>query len=160
MSENDEIKRDLETIRAIAEVLEDTGLSEVEIERGKLRLRVSRGSPAPVHAAMAPQPVMAPPAQQQAAPAPAANDAADAPPADHPGAVRSPMVGTAYLSPSPGAAPFITQGGQVAEGQTVLIVEAMKTMNEIKAPKAGKVAQILARDAEPVEYDEVLLVIE
>ena len=160
MSENDEIKRDLETIRAIAEVLEDTGLSEVEIERGKLRLRVSRGSPAPVHTAMAPQ-MMAAPAPQAAPAAPSAGDAATSPSAaSHPGAVRSPMVGTAYLSPSPGAAPFITQGGQVAEGQTVLIVEAMKTMNEIKAPKAGTVKEILARDAEPVEYDEVLLIVE
>ena len=157
MSENDEIKRDLETIRALAEVLEDTGLSEVEIERGKLRLRVSRGGQL-VHAAMAPPPVPQTPQTPQT-PVPA-NDGPGQGAADHPGAVRSPMVGTAYLSPSPGAAPFVAEGAQVAQGQTVLIVEAMKTMNEIKAPTAGTVKQILARDAEPVEYDEVLLVIE
>lgn len=152
MSENDEIKRDLETIRAIADVLEETGLSEVEIERGKLRLRVSRGGGQIVHAAP-PAPV---PAASPSVPA----DGAAAPAAEHPGAVRCPMVGTAYLSPSPGAAPFIAEGAMVAQGQTILIVEAMKTMNEIKAPKAGTVKQIMARDAEPVEYDEVLLVIE
>ena len=154
MSEHDEIEKDLATIRAIAEVLEETGLSEVEIERGKLRLRVSRGGQM-VQAAM---PAAAAPAPQAAAPA--NDEPADAAGADHPGAVRSPMVGTAYLSPSPGAAPFVSEGAQVAQGQTVLIVEAMKTMNEIKAPRAGVVKQMLARDAEPVEYDEVLLVIE
>ena len=150
MADGDKIERDLETIRSLAAVLEETGLTEVEIERGSLRLRVSRGvapAAATVHAAA---PLPAPAAQ--AAPAAAAADA--------PGAVRSPMVGTAYLSPSPGAAPFVTEGTQVAQGQTVMIVEAMKTMNEIKAPQAGTVRAIHARDAEPVEYDEILLVIE
>ena len=156
---DDEITKDLDAIRAIAQVLEETGLSEVEIERGKLRLRVSRGGGQVTYAAPAPIPAMTPPqpAHQGAGQAAPANDPK---PAEHPGAVRSPMVGTAYLSPSPGAAPFITPGAQVAQGQTVLIVEAMKTMNEIKAPRAGTVTDILARDAEPVEYDEVLLVIE
>lgn len=148
---DDDITKDLDAIRAIAGVLEETGLSEVEIERGKLRMRVSRGGGQVVHAAPAPMP-----SAPHATPAPAN----DPKPAEHPGAVRSPMVGTAYLSPSPGAAPFIQQGAQVTAGQTVLIVEAMKTMNEIKAPRAGTVTDILARDAEPVEYDEVLLVIE
>ena len=153
---DDDLSRDLDAIRAIAGVLEETGLAEVEIERGKLRLRVSRGGGVAAYAA---PPASASPARAT----PPANDAGDrgtADAGDHPGAVRSPMVGTAYLSPSPGAAPFITQGAQVAQGQTVLIVEAMKTMNEIKAPRAGTVSEILARDAEPVEYDEVLLVIE
>ena len=155
MSDTDDVKRDLDAIRAIAKVLEETGLSEVEIERGKLRLRVSRGAAQPTAAHVVPAaPAPAQPSQPQAVPA---NDAA---PTDHPGAVRSPMVGTAYLSPSPDAPPFISEGAQVAQGQTVLIVEAMKTMNEIKAPRAGTVTRILATDAEPVEYDEVLLVIE
>ena len=150
MADGDKIERDLETIRSLAAVLEETGLTEVEIERGSLRLRVSRGV-APAAAAVHPAAPLPAPAAQ-AAPAAAAADA--------PGAVRSPMVGTAYLSPSPGAAPFVTEGTQVAQGQTVMIVEAMKTMNEIKAPQAGTVRAIHARDAEPVEYDEILLVIE
>ena len=148
----DKIERDLDTIRALAGVLEETGLTEVEIERGSLRLRVSRG--AGVAVASAPMAAALPPA------APAAAPAASAPAADAPGAVRSPMVGTAYLAPSPGAAPFVAEGAQVSQGQTVMIIEAMKTMNEIKAPKAGTVRAIHAREAEPVEYDEVLMVIE
>ena len=147
----DKVERDLDTIRALASVLEETGLTEVEIERGSLRLRVSRGA----SVGMASLPAVAP-APAAAAPSQSAAPSAQA---DAPGAVRSPMVGTAYLSPSPGAAPFVTEGAQVAQGQTVMIVEAMKTMNEIKAPQAGTVRAIHARDAEPVEYDEILMVI-
>lgn len=150
MDHESDVEQDLNTIRALALVLTETGLTEVEVERGDLRLRVSRGGTVTNVQAAVPSP----------GGVPAASPANDAKPAEHPGAVRSPMVGTAYLSPSPGAAPFIQQGAQVAAGQTVLIVEAMKTMNEIKAPRAGTVTDILARDAEPVEYDEVLLVIE
>ena len=156
MADADKIERDLETIRALADVLEETGLTEVEIERGSLRLRVSRG----VAIAAAAAPPQVAPASGVATGAPGSSEGAAPAAADHPGAVRSPMVGTAYLAPSPGAAPFIAEGAQVAQGQTVMIVEAMKTMNEIKAPKAGIVRAIHARDAEPVEYDEVLLVIE
>ncbi|WP_031551048.1 acetyl-CoA carboxylase biotin carboxyl carrier protein [Parvularcula oceani] len=155
MAESDKIERDLDAIRALAEVLDETGLSEVEIERGSLRLRVSRGVSTVSAQAPAAGHAPAQPAQQAPAPetpGPVSND--------HPGAVRSPMVGTAYLSPSPGAAPFVTVGATVSQGQTVMIVEAMKTMNEIKAPSAGTVKEILARDAEPVEFDEVLLIVE
>ncbi|MBB4659859.1 acetyl-CoA carboxylase biotin carboxyl carrier protein [Parvularcula dongshanensis] len=151
MSEAEKMERDLEAIRALAGVLDETGLSEVEIERGGLRLRVSKGQVVSTVAAPAA-------ATSVAAPAPAGTPAA-VPAAPEAGAVRSPMVGTAYLSPSPGAAPFVTVGAQVSQGQTVMIVEAMKTMNEIKAPHAGTVKEILARDAEPVEYDETLLII-
>ena len=141
-------------IRELAGILEETGLTEIEIEKDNTRLRVSRQGGVAAIAAPAP----AAPAAPVAAPAPAA--AAPAPGASHPGAVKSPMVGTAYLSPSPGAEPFIREGGQVTEGQTVLIVEAMKTMNPITAPRSGTVTKIIVSDAQPVEFDEPLLIIE
>ncbi|MCQ8185093.1 acetyl-CoA carboxylase biotin carboxyl carrier protein [Parvularcula maris] len=153
---------DLQVVRELANVLADSGLTEIELERGGLKLRVVK-DPAPVMIeASAPsyqQPQMAPAAApaQAAAAAPAAEAAPAAPSGE---AVRSPMVGTAYLSPSPDADPFVSVGTQVEAGQTLMIVEAMKTMNEIKAPRAGKVAAILARNAEPVEYDEPLLTLE
>ncbi|GJL91485.1 acetyl-CoA carboxylase biotin carboxyl carrier protein [Hyphococcus sp.] len=141
-------------IRELAGILEETGLTEIEIEKDAVRLRVSRQGGAvayvPAPAAAAAAPATAP----QAAPAPAASTAT------HPGAVKSPMVGTVYLSPSPGADPFAREGSQVNEGQTVLIVEAMKTMNPIVAPRAGKILKILVTDAQPVEFDEPLLIIE
>jgi len=141
-------------IRELAGILEETGLTEIEIERDGARLRVSRqGGAAPI-AAVAPAPAAPAPAAP-ASPAPAAPAATD-----HPGAVKSPMVGTAYLSPSPGAAPFVSEGGNVSEGQTVMIVEAMKTMNPITAPRSGRVTKILVSDSQPVEFDEPLLVIE
>lgn len=139
-------------IRELAGILEETGLTEIEIEKDEVRLRVSRQGGAMVQA-----PSLAP-AAPVSVPAPAAQPA---PAADaHAGAVRSPMVGTAYLSPSPGADPFIKEGGQVSEGQTVMIVEAMKTMNPIAAPRSGTVTKILVSDAQPVEFDEPLLIIE
>ncbi len=141
-----------EWIRELAGILEETGLTEVEIEKNNLRLRVSRqGGAAPIMAA-APAPALAP-VQAQPAPAAAAGG-------DHPGAVKSPMVGTAYLSPSPGADPFIREGAEVKEGQTVVIVEAMKTMNPIAAPKSGTVTKIFVTDAQAVEFDEPMLIIE
>ena len=142
---------DTAEIRALAQILADTGLTEIEIAEGDTRIRVAR-APAPV-TAYAPY-----------APAPAA--AAAAPPAaepddaDHPGAVTSPMVGVAYLSAEPGAAPFITPGQVVSVGQTLLLIEAMKTFNTIRAPQAGTVARILVASGVPVEFGEVLLVIE
>ncbi len=139
-----------EWIRELAGILKETGLTEIEIERDDTRLRVSRQGGV---AALAPAPTAA-------APQPAAAPAAPAAPAAHPGAVKSPMVGTAYLAPSPGAEPFVREGTEVAEGQTVMIVEAMKTMNPIVAPRSGKVAKILVSDAQPVEFDEPLLIIE
>jgi acetyl-CoA carboxylase biotin carboxyl carrier protein len=144
-----------EWIRELAGILEETGLTEIEIEKDAVRLRVSRqGGIASMVAAAAPAPA---PAQSAPGAAPAAPPPAES---DHPGAVRSPMVGTAYLSPAPGADPFTREGSQVSEGQTIMIVEAMKTMNPIAAPRSGKVAKILVSDAQPVEFDEPLLIIE
>lgn len=139
-------------IRELAGILEETGLTEVEIEKEGLRLRVSRQAGVSHTTVPAPAPPAAPPSQ--------APPAAETPGRDHPGAVRSPMVGTAYLSPSPGADPFIREGAEVSEGQTVMIIEAMKTMNPIAAPRAGKISKILVSDAQPVEFDEPLLIIE
>lgn len=158
MADSSKLENDLNAIRALAEVLEDTGLSEIEIERGPLRLRVSKGvqavaSVAAAAPAVAPAPAAAP--APQAAPAITEENAAN-----HPGAVTSPMVGTAYMASSPGSAPFVSEGASVSEGQTLMIVEAMKTMNEIKSPRSGKVTKILARDAEPVEFGEALMIIE
>lgn len=143
-------------IRELAGILEETGLTEIEIEKNEVRLRVSRqGAPAAPVVAAAPVLAAAPAA------APAAPAAATAPAsADHPGAVKSPMVGTAYLAASPGAEPFVTEGASVREGQTILIVEAMKTMNPITAPRSGTVTKVLVSDAQPVEFDEALLIIE
>lgn len=147
------------TIKELAELLTETDLSEIEIESGDLRIRVARELNA---TAVVAAPAAAP------APAPAASAAAAAEPAeapqpagaDHPGAVTSPMVGTAYLSPEPGASAFVKVGDSVSEGQTLLIVEAMKTMNPIAAPKSGKVAQIIINNEQPVEFGEVLMIIE
>jgi acetyl-CoA carboxylase biotin carboxyl carrier protein len=144
-------KVDKDAIRELAALLEETGLSEIEIEDDDKRLRVSRASaPAPAPAAPAPPP-------------PAAAGEAGGGPENwttHAGAVTSPMVGTAYVAPEPDAAPFVQVGDEVAEGQTLLIVEAMKTMNPIPAPWAGKITRILVENAAPVEFGEVLMVIE
>ncbi len=146
-------------IRDLAELLNATDLTEIEVEQAGMRVRVSRQlSAAPVSYAVAgPQPAAAPMRSEAvAAPAPVA----PADPAKHPGAVTSPMVGTVYVSPKPGDPPFVTLGATVKEGQTLLIIEAMKTMNPLPAPRAGKVTQILVADASPVEYGQVLMVIE
>jgi acetyl-CoA carboxylase biotin carboxyl carrier protein len=132
-------------------LLEETGLSEIEIEQDDNRIRVGRGGGRVVAAAA---PAAAAPAA--AAPAPAAS----ADPAKHPGAITSPMVGTAYLAPSPGAKPFIDVGSHVKTGDTILIVEAMKTMNQITATRSGKVVQILVEDGQPVEFGEALVIVE
>lgn len=137
-------------IRELAGILEETGLTEIEIEKDAVRLRVSRQGGIASFSAPAPAPAPATPA----APPPAAAAT------DHPGAVKSPMVGTAYLSPSPGADPFVKEGAQVNEGQTVMIVEAMKTMNPITAPRSGTVTKVIVSDAQPVEFDDPLLIIE
>jgi len=148
---------DSKTIKEIAELLNDTGLSEIEVETGDLRIRVARQATAVTATIPAPAPVAAAPA---AAPAPAAEAPAPSNAADHPGAVKSPMVGTAYLAPEPGAAEFIKVGDQVSAGQTLVIIEAMKTMNPIAAPKAGKIVDIIVANEQPVEFDEVLVIIE
>ncbi len=144
-------------IRDLANILNETDLTEIEVEQDDLRIRVSRaGTPQYVQA-----PIAAPVAAASAAPASAA--AVAAAPADarnNKNAVTAPMVGTAYLSPAPGARPFVEVGSTVKEGQTILIIEAMKTMNQIPAPRSGKVTEILVSDASPVEYGEPLIVIE
>jgi len=146
---------DEDAIRGLAELLNDTGLSEIEVEQKGLRIRVARNVSATVMAP-APQPVAA--AEAAPAPQPAADPDADL--ATHPGAVTSPMVGTAYRAPEPGAAPFVDVGTAVERGQTLMIVEAMKTMNHIPAPRAGTVSAILVENGQPVEYGEPLMIIE
>ena len=149
---------DRELIHELADLLEETGLDEIEIEQNGMRVRVAR-RPTVVHVppqvdesiarAAAVPPVAVP------MPAPAPVD-----PAKHPGAVTSPMVGTAYRAPEPGARPFVDIGSQVKTGDTLLIVEAMKTMNQIPAPRAGTVTQILFEDGQPVEYGQPLMIVE
>jgi acetyl-CoA carboxylase biotin carboxyl carrier protein len=150
---------DTALVRELAELLNETGLTEIEVEDDDRKIRVSRGavaSAAPVYAA-APAPAAAAPAPAAAAPA-AAEPAAPAGP-DMTKAVKSPMVGTCYLTPEPGAAPFVAVGKAVKEGDTLLIVEAMKVMNPITAPRAGTVSAILVDNAQPVEFDQPLVVI-
>jgi acetyl-CoA carboxylase biotin carboxyl carrier protein len=141
---------DEDLIRGLAKLLDETGLTDIEIERDGLRVKIGR-------AARAVQ-VAAPPAVPLAAAAPLAPATND--PAKHPGAVPSPMVGTAYLASSPGARPFVDIGQPVKAGETLLIIEAMKTMNQIPAPRSGTVTQILVEDGQPVEYGEALVIIE
>jgi acetyl-CoA carboxylase biotin carboxyl carrier protein len=145
-------------IRDLAELLAETGLSEIEIEREGMRVRVARqlNVAAPMYAAPPPPAAGGAVAAPAAAPAPAA--AVD--PSKHPGAVPSPMVGTAYLAPDPSAPPFVEVGARVAQGQTIMIIEAMKTMNQIPAPKAGVVTAILVGNGQPVEFGEPLAIIE
>ncbi len=153
--QSDNKKFDTALIRDLAVLLDETNLSEIELEQGDTRIRVARqvSINAPVSVA-APAPAAAAAAPVAAAPAPAADAAT------HPGTITSPMVGTAYLSPEPGAEPFIQVGDKVTEGQAILIVEAMKTMNQIPATKTGTVKQILVEDAQPVEFGEPLIVVE
>ncbi|MGM4956912.1 acetyl-CoA carboxylase biotin carboxyl carrier protein [Bradyrhizobium sp. 604_D8_N2_3] len=142
-------------VRELALLLDETSLTEIEIERAGLRLRVARNISV---AATMPMQMAAAPAILPAAAAVAAPAAADL--SKHPGAVISPMVGTAYWAPEPGAKPFIEVGSKVSVGQTLLIIEAMKTMNQIPSPRAGTVTQILVEDGQPVEYGEPLVIIE
>lgn len=145
-------------IRDLANILNDTDLTEIEVQQDELRIRVSRNIPAAQYVqAAAPQYAPAPaPAASPAAPAivaaPAGRDLSNA--------VTAPMVGTVYLSSAPGARAFVEVGAMVKEGQTLLIIEAMKTMNQIPAPRSGKVTEIIVNDAQPVEYGEPLIVIE
>jgi acetyl-CoA carboxylase biotin carboxyl carrier protein len=143
---------DKDLIRELAALLDETGLTEIEIERAGLRVRVGRGTTT-VHTAT-------PAAASQSAPAPVPSTATLADPGKHPGAVASPMVGTAYRSPAPGTPPFIDIGSKVSAGDPLLIIEAMKTMNQIPAPRAGTVTQILVEDGQPVEFGEPLVIIE
>ncbi|WP_432448942.1 acetyl-CoA carboxylase biotin carboxyl carrier protein [Aliiroseovarius marinus] len=158
---------DVAFIEALAKLLKENDLTELEVmrdygESDSLNVRVSRAKEVVQHIAA---PVAAAPAAP-AAPAAAAPAAVDAPaaasddPASHPGAVPSPMVGTAYLQPEPGAPSFVSVGDTVSEGQTVLIIEAMKTMNQIPAPRSGKISRILVEDGSPVEFGAPLMIIE
>jgi acetyl-CoA carboxylase biotin carboxyl carrier protein len=147
---------DQQLIRDLAQILDETNLTEIEVEQDDMRIRVCRQAAA-IHAA-APAPVYA---QAPAAPAPAPSSDRPATAADvSRNAVPSPMVGTAYSAAAPGSAPFIEIGQKVKEGQTLLIIEAMKTMNQIPSPRSGTVTAILFEDAQPVEYGEPLVVIE
>jgi acetyl-CoA carboxylase biotin carboxyl carrier protein len=142
-----------ETVRALARLLDETGVTEIEIEQNGLRVRVSRQT---IIAA----PAFATSGAAVMTPGIAAPNAAAADPARHPGLVTSPMVGTAYRSPEPSAKPFVDIGTSVKAGDTLLIIEAMKTMNQIPAPRAGVVTQILFEDAQPVEFGEPLVIVE
>lgn len=141
---------DGDSVKQLATILTETGLTEIEYDTGTLRIKVVRGGvAAPIYASP-----MALPGVPSGAPAAPTDIAAN------PGCLKSPMVGVAYLSPEPGAPAFIKVGDQVAEGQTVLIIEAMKTFNQVKAHKGGKVTQIMVTDKNPVEYGEPLMLIE
>ena len=141
---------DHDVIRELAKLLDETGLTEIEYERDGVSIRIARHG-------------IAPAMRGRSAEAPLGVPAAAAPASDpmqHPGLVASPMVGTAYLGPAPGARPFVEVGSAVKAGETLIIIEAMKTMNQIPAPRSGTVLQILVEDGQPVEYGEPLLVIE
>jgi acetyl-CoA carboxylase biotin carboxyl carrier protein len=150
-----DMRIEADLVRQLAELLNQNDLTEIEVEDGDRKIVVKRN----VTIAAASLPPAAAPA---AAPAPplAAASAPAASPASHPGAVKSPMVGTAFLAGEPGAKPFISPGQKVKEGETLLIIEAMKVMNPITAPRAGTVAQVLVIDAQPVEFDQPLVILE
>lgn len=147
---------DQQMIRELADLLNETGLTEIEWSEGPLKVRVTKGG-TPVYAAA---PVAAAAAAAAVAASGGAPAAAGSDEASHPGAVKSPMVGTVYVAAEPGAAPFVKVGDSVNAGQTVLIVEAMKTMNPITAPKGGRIARILIENQQPVEFGQPLLIIE
>ena len=138
---------DTDLIRSLAQLLEETGLSEIELGDGDRRIRVARNG-------------VRPPAAAEGNPAAPASKPPAAVDASHPGAVTSPVVGTLYTAPEPGAPPFVKLGDTVSEGQTLFVIEAMKVMNPIRAPRGGSVKEILAKNGEPVEYGEVLLILE
>jgi len=142
---------DHNVIRELAKLLEETGLTEIEFERDGVSIRVARQTGVPAPRARSADVTLASPAA--ALPPPLD-------PAQHPGIVASPMVGTAYLGPTPGARPFVEVGSQVKAGETLIIIEAMKTMNQIPTPRSGTVIQILVEDGQPVEYGEPLMIIE
>ncbi|HLJ22264.1 MAG TPA: acetyl-CoA carboxylase biotin carboxyl carrier protein [Stellaceae bacterium] len=151
MPNRSDLPIDSELVRTLAALLDETGLTEIEYSVGDRRIRVARTA-----AALAPTLNVAATTSAPIAEPPAAAVA----PVDHPGAVKAPMVGTAYIAPQPDQPPFVKLGDRVEEGRVLLIIEAMKVMNQIRAPKAGRVAEILIADGTPVEYGQVLMVIE
>jgi acetyl-CoA carboxylase biotin carboxyl carrier protein len=148
---------DEDLVRHLARLLEETGLTELEYDTGKVRVRVSRGGGAQM---VVSAPLIAAAAPVGTASASAGTSANAEAVASHPGAVTAPMVGTIYAAPEPGAPAFVKAGDSVIEGQVLFIIEAMKTMNPIRAPRSGTVTQIFAANAQPVEYGEVLLILE
>jgi acetyl-CoA carboxylase biotin carboxyl carrier protein len=164
MADSKGIVVDTGLVRELAELLDSTNLTEIEVKDGERVIRVARTAAAVTMAAAAPAYAPAPPAggwpaPPPAAPAPAA-PAGDGDIKNHPGLVKSPIVGTAYLTPEPGAPPFISEGATVKAGDTLLIIEAMKVMNPIAAPKGGVIKSILVNSEQPVEYDQPLVIIE
>jgi acetyl-CoA carboxylase biotin carboxyl carrier protein len=151
MPNRSDLPIDSDLVRTLAALLDETGLTEIEYSVGDRRIRVART------AVLASTVNVAAPAT---APAPAEAPAAAVAPVDHPGAIKAPMVGTAYIAPQPDQPPFVKLGDRVEEGRVLLIIEAMKVMNQIRAPKAGRVAEILIADGAPVEYGQVLMVVE
>jgi acetyl-CoA carboxylase biotin carboxyl carrier protein len=150
MASRNDLSVDDELVRALARLLDETGLTEIEYAVGDRRIRVARRA--------APATFSVPPSS---APAPdTAEPGAAVAPVDHPGAVKAPMVGTAYIAPQPDQPPFVKLGDKIETGQVLLIIEAMKVMNQIRAPHAGRVAEILVADGMPVEYGQVLMLIE
>ena len=150
---DDKFDVDADLVRKLAELLAETGLGEIEYEDAGKRIRVAMPGAAP--ASVVAPPITVPAASEEGAIGGQASDVSH-----HPGAVTSPMVGTIYMSPAPGEPPFVRTGESVAEGQTILMVEAMKTFNEIAAPRSGTLSQIIVADGQPVEYGEVLALIE
>ena len=148
---------DTKLVRELAKILNDTGLTEIEMEKGSLKIRVAKGGGQIVQAMAAPAPVAARAAAPQSQPVAAPTTKADA--SAHPGAAKSPMVGTVYVRPSPDADAFVKVGDKVKEGDTIVLIEAMKTFNPITAAKSGKIEEILVEDAQPVEFGEVLFII-
>lgn len=156
----DSMRVEVDLVRQLATLLDDTNLTEIEVQDGDRAIRVAREVSGIAYAAPAPAPAPAPVPVAAPVAAPAAETAPEAAEASHPGAVKSPMVGTAYLAPEPGAAPYVSVGGKVAQGDTLLIIEAMKVMNPIKAPKGGTVKAILVENEQPVEFEQALVIIE
>jgi acetyl-CoA carboxylase biotin carboxyl carrier protein len=152
MPNRSDLPIDSDLVRTLAALLDETGLTEIEYSVGDRRIRVARGS-----VALAP---LVNVAATSTGPAAAEPPAAVVAPVDHPGAIKAPMVGTAYIAPQPDQPPFVKLGDRVEEGRVLLIIEAMKVMNQIRAPKPGRVAEILIADGAPVEYGQVLMVIE
>jgi len=152
------MKIDSKAIKQLAKLLDETGLNEIEVAEGDQVIRVNKGALVAAGATVAAAPVSMP--SDPTTPQAASNEAPATITGDHPGAVTSPMVGTAYSSPEPGAPNFINKGTSVSEGDTLLIIEAMKVMNPIKAHKSGTVTQVLFENGQPVEFGDVLAVIE